>query len=348
MTNRRKSRLAKLFKRYKIIIISWIVISIVLIISSIIIQYSYDPENYRITGIIAKLLMTLGQAGIGVVLVGGGIGGVINFIFEEMKREEEDVKERLKERRGKREKQKLYRNKMQHILQEAIDNVELARVLIKSHKSGRTYGEQIRNRIIPGLIALKDFKRRLMLIDDSPLEKNLDPLQVSVTYMIAYLSVLKEEFEANYLRISNLQNFKDAVVDKLKTDFVENAENVDKIFKDNKVPPNVKIVWEALQDLDYLSDFIGDLRNEEGIKSMYLTFFLQHYYNCNKIIRSQGSDVNQKLTGRKDFISNIKEFNRIEDKKNSDEPLTSKDSLTRRIMIQELKFDFETCKISIS
>ena len=357
MAIQKTSKIIKLLGRYKKIILLWLVVSLIFIVSSLIIHFNNEPED-TFKKVVAELLMTSGQALLGAGLIGGGIGGVINFILEEFREEEEEKKERLKDLEEHREKRKESRNKMQFLLQSTYDNVELARVLIKSHQSGKTYGEQIRTRIIPGLIALKDFKRRLGLIEDYQLEQNKDYLEVSLTYMIAYLSALKEEFEVNYLKISNLQNYKEALVNKMTTIFTEISEGdknelnsidekikflsrAEKIFRNTEVPSNINIVWEALQELEYLCDFISELRNEDGVISMYQTYFLEHYYHCNKIVKAKDSDVNEKLISKKNFVTNIEELKRIEEKKNSDNPLTNKDSLTLKIMIDELGFNFE-------
>lgn len=358
MVEKNKSKLLKLIGRYKKIIILWLIISLVLVGASLLIYYYQEPVDNSFEKHVAELLMTLGQAIIGVGLIGGGVGGVINFIFEQFKEDEDNIKRRLESIRESIERKKASRTKMLALLQNAHDNVELARVLIKSHQSGRTYGEQIRNRIIPSLITLKDFKRRLEFVEDSELEKNSTYLRVSLTYMVAYLNVLKEEFESNYLMISNLQKYKDAMVNKMtnvftqldedtiqemhntdsKTNYLNKAED---LFKKSEVPPNLNVVWKALENLEYLKDFIGELMQENGVKSMYDTFFLQHFYHCNKILRIKESDVNSKIINRKNFQSNLKELNRIEEKKNSDTPLTNQDSLTRKIMEGELLFDFE-------
>ncbi len=360
--SKKNSRVLKLIKKYKKIIALWSLVSIGLIVTSLLIYYYKAPVDNSFEKIVADLLMFFGQALIGVGLIGGGLGGLINYVVEDFKKREDDIRRQLKERQEEREKQKNFRNKMQTILQKVHDNVELARILIKSHRSGKTYGEQIRNNIIPSLIALKDFKRRLKLVDDTDLEKNLDSLKVSLTYMIAYLSVLREEYQTNYLEISNLQNYQEALTTKMKEVFVESIEEelealdtknsnentlnrIHKLFDEKDIPDHIQMVWDAMKELNYTSDFIDEYRNEDGVKSMYSNYFLEHYYHCNRIIKTEDSSINERLTTRKYFADNLKELKRIEEKKNSKEPLTKKDSLTRKIMEIELRFDFESSKI---
>lgn len=52
----------------------------------------------------------------------------------------------------------------------------------------------------------------------------MEYLQVSLTYMISYLTVLVEEFGAHYLEISNLQNYQDALANRMRILFTEVTE----------------------------------------------------------------------------------------------------------------------------
>ncbi len=351
------SKLWGLIKRNRVLIFIIFIVAFIFVGSSLFI-YSDNPKDHTFLSELAGFLMTIGETIIGV----GLIGGVINFVFEELKAEEKEVQEKRKENQENREKRKLLKKEMQSKLQTVHDNVELARVLIKSHKSGKTYGEQMRNLIMPSLISLKDLKRELNHIEDRQLTNKLDYLKVSLNYMIAYLYVLIQEFENSYLEISNLQNYQDALTKKMRSFYAEIAEskkdglvplekkkkfseNIEKMFEENQVPSNIDVVWQAMEELDYIWDFICEIRNEKGIKSLYNQYFLQHYFHCNKIIKTKGGDVNKRLISRKSFVSNIEELKRIEEKKESEDPLTNRDSLTRKIMENELKFDFETAKM---
>lgn len=363
MPAKKFSKLFKLLKSYKYLLIIGALLFVVFITASLIIYHEVGKNHPQkeFWYSLAEFLMNIGETMLGTIVIGGGLGGVFNFIFEEMKKEEEDTKERVKEWQEKREKNKLFRWEMQSKLQEAHDNVELARILIKSHRSGKTYGEQIRNRIMPSLISLQDFKRRLAHAEDRQLVKNLEYLQVSLTYMIAYLSVLIEEFETSYLKISNLQNYQDALATRMRTLFTEVTEGkkeeaislekkrafleeAEQLFGNIDIPSNIEVVWQAMEELDYIWDFIDELRNAEGAKSLYHQHFLLHYFHCLKILKAKNSSINQKLANRKYFIENIEELKRIDEKKNSDQPLTNQDSLTRKIMREELSFDFATGK----
>ena len=364
MAKESNSKLLKLYRQHKKIFHAWVGLSFFPIIVSLSIYYIFNEtiENDNFVKSLAEFLMTLGETILGAGLIGGGIGGVINFIFEELKREEEERKDRIKEWQESREKYKLFRKEMRSKLQQAHDNVELARVLIKSHKSGKTYGEQIRTRIMPSLISLLNFKRDLVHVEDKLLKKNLPYLQVSLNYMIAYLKVLVEEFEKNYIRISNLQSYQDTLAEKTRTAFAELIENkmggemllvekgklqsqAEKLFENSDASSNFQLVWNAIKSLDYIRDFIKELRDETGGISYYNKFFLDHYKHSKKILKTRGSGIDQKLINKKNYVAIMNEYKELSEKRNSDQIITNQDSLTRKIMEQELHFDFETTKM---
>lgn len=363
MANKNFTRLLKLLRQYKYFLFIGALLFVGFIAASLLIYHQvgeHHPQK-EFWHKLAEFLMNVGETMIGTIVIGGGLGGVLNFIFEEMKKDEEEAKERVKDWQDKREKNKIFRREMQNKLQEAHDHVELARILIKSHRSGKTYGEQIRNRIMPSLISLQDFKRKLSHAEDRELVKNMEYLQVSLTYMTAYLSVLIEEFECSYLEIANLQNYQDALAHRMRTLFTEVTEGkkdddvtiakkkvflekAEELFGKIDVPSNIEVVWQAMGELDYIWDFIDELRNEKGRKSRYNQFFLQHYFHCLKILKTKQSSINEKMVKRSKFKANVVELKRIEEKKISDQPLTNQDSLTRKIMREELHFDFATGK----
>jgi hypothetical protein len=347
-----------LIKRDRAIILLISLLALFFVGSSLGIVGYWNPKEHTFMMKFANFLMTIGEAIIGI----GIIGGLINFTFEELKAEEKDLQDKRKERQENREKRKLHRKEMQNKLRNVHDDIELARILIKSHKSGKTYGDQMRNRIMPSLITLKDLKRDLYYNEDDQLANKLDYLQVSLNYMIAYLYVLIQEFEKNYLEISNLQNYQEALTNRMRNLFAEIMEGkkegivslekkkqfletAEELFEENQIPSNIEVVWQAMEQLDYIRDFIGEIRNEKGSKSLYFQFFLRHYFHCNKIIKTKESNVNKVIIGRKEFVANIAELKRIQEKKESDDPLTNRDSLTRIIMENELKFDFTTSKM---
>ena len=285
MTKQNSPKLLRLLRQYKNYIFLGILLAITSIAFSLCIYYCIDETNTEkaFWHKLADFLRTFGETILGAGLIGGGIGGSINFIFEELKKEEE-----------KKEKYKSFRREMQSKLQHAHDNVELARILLKSHRSAKTYGEQIRNRIMPSLISLQDFRRGLAYVDDEQLRNNLKYLQVSIGYMIAYLSVLIEEFESNYLTISNLQNYQDDLASKMRTMYMEITENeieavktldkkklflknAEELFEETDIPSHIEVVWQAIEELDYVRDFLKELRNEKWEPSMYNNFFSTLY-----------------------------------------------------------------------
>lgn len=305
---------------------------------------------------IASFLRATADTILSTVLIGGGLGGIVNFIFEEQKKDEQKVKDRLESMQESSARRKAFRADLRQRLQEAHDNVELARILIKSHRSGRTYGEQIRQHIMPANITLQDIKNRLSAIQGESPIKHMGELQVSLTYMSAYLSVLIEEFSQHYLDIAMLQNYQDTVADRRRdvfTDIVSegnmpDAEDprllflhkADKRMEKLNLPDRLQVVWEAMGRLDYVWDFIADLRDEKGQASRYQTFYVDHHFHCFRLLRDQENERNESLCRRAKFGFYLKEQERLSAKKNSDQPITKHDSLTRIIMQDGLGYDF--------
>lgn len=363
MKTKKKSKLSKLYDQYKQGIWAWIIIGFAPIILSLVIHYFFDGQIKERSFLekLADFLITMGEAILGAGLIGGGIGGVINFIFEELKKEDDERKERIKEWQENREKNKSFRQEVLSKLQHAHDNVELARVLIKSHKSGKTYGEQIRSKILPSLISLLDIKRGLVNIEDKNLKEKIAYLQVSLDYMIAYLSVLMAEFEYNYLSISNLQNYQDAMTNKIRTLFIDeitneikNSEKAKKkeLFLEKaknklsnaEIPSQYRVVWEAIEKLDYIWDFTGELRDNTGTLSLYNQFFLDHYKHCKQILVTGDCRINEKIISKINYLKIMKAFEQLNEMKSKEMVYTKQDDLIQKIMEIELRFNFETAK----
>jgi len=307
---------------------------------------------------IADFLIGVAQTILGTVLIGGGLGAVFNFIIEEQKKEEEAIKERLKRMQESRDQRKEFRHEIRRRLQEVHDNVELARILIKSHRSGRTYGEQIRTLIIPSNIVLQDIKQQLQEVkEESPIH-HLSELRVSLTYMSAYLSVLIEEFAQHYLDIANLQNYQDTLAERRRDIFSElliskeianGTKDVQQNFikktnallQDEPIPTRMQVVWDAMGHLDYVWDFIDDLRNHKGRTSRYQTFFVDHHFHCFRLLRDKDSQPNNELSSKKSFQKYLEALEHLDEKRKSDQLITKMDSLTRMVMIDQMRFDFE-------
>lgn len=356
MDNQTFSKLLKVVKRSKYIFLGGFLLTLFFIFTAFYLYYGLDttPDKKEYWDKIAEFLLNIGESLLGTIVLGGGIGVVLNSVLAKIESEENDIKDQLKGRQEQQEKNKKFRWEMLNKLQEVHDHVELARVLIKSHKSGKTYGEQIRNLIMPSMIGLQEFKRRLTYTEDRSLIKNIDYLNVSLTYMIAYLSVLMEEFEGSYLRISNLQNYQDTIDEHRRAIFTatkletlptvstkEQSTNTPLNLQPDEVPAKTDTVWQELEKLYYLSDFIKGLPNDKGEESYLNKFFHLHYYHCLKMLKSQNSLYNKKLTNKQAFQDNLAQLKHIEEIKESDHHLTKKDSLIRKIIVEELHFDFE-------
>lgn len=354
------SKLLDLIKQYQYILWAGFILFVCCLVGSLYIYFHIeetDPKkDYWLK--IADFLMDVSQTLLSTVLIGGGLGGIVNFIFEEQKKEEEAIKERYDRMKDGRDKRREFRKEMRDKLQKVYDDTALARVLIQSHRSARTYGEQIRDRIMPGNIVLQDLKRQLIELQEEAPIKALAELQVSLTYMSAFLSVLIEEFAQHYVDIANLQNYQDVLADRRRTIFTEVLENIEdqkadenakrtfldqteQLFQIHAVPDRMEVVWDAMERLDYIWDFIADLRNEKGVASLYQSFFIDHHFHCLRILKDKDANINEEICNQSNFQQYIKELERLTAKKNSDEAITKHDSLTRIIMIKGLHFDFE-------
>lgn len=355
------SKLIQLIRKYQYILWAGAGIFALCLAASLWIYYHLDewPEakqDYWTQ--VADFLRTVAETMLSTILIGGGLGGIINFIFEEHKKEEEEVKERYKRMQESRERRKAFRADLRDRLQKVHDNVELARILIKSHRSGKTYGEQIRTHIMPANITLQDIKQQLLQIQEENPVKQLPELQVSLTYMSAYLSVLIEEFSHHYLDIAMLQNYQDTVAIRRRdifTDIIAEMDGqkvedprlqflhqADARLEKLDIPDRLAVVWEAMGRLDYVWDFIADLRDEKGKTSLYQTYFLDHHFHCFRLLRDKDSERNEWICCRTGYSKYLAELDRLMEKKNSDDPITKHDSLTRKIMVEGLQFDFET------
>lgn len=374
MTTQRQRNLRKLWTRFKYFIVIGGIIFAVTIFFALLI-YSLVPEKEAsVWHRVAEFLMSIAET----VLLAGLIGGGINFALEEMKKDDDAVKERLKSSLESKQKHQLFCRELRKSLGVVHDNVGLARILIKSHKSGKTYGEQIRNRIMPSLVSLQDLRRELPQLGNARLEDDLDAFRVSLNYMIAYLSVLVREFEANYLSISNLQNYQDAYGAHLRGIFTEVVashkeekltpnkkqqliEKASNQFDDVTIPDKIDAVWQAIGEIKFVSDFIAELRGKKGDKSDYFIYFLTHYNHCTGILRSQdeATEVNKgpkkereksikekkkfwrRVTSDSKFVENLKILKDIDDKQREQIELTNKDLLTWKIMEEEMGFDLK-------
>ena len=352
------AKLVRLIKQYQFILWGGLLIFLFCLAVSFGIYYSVEEGDPK-AGFwlqVADFSRTTAETMLSTILIGGLLGGIINFIFEEQKKEEEAVKERLKSMQESRERRKAFRLDLRQRLQKAHDEVELARILIKSHRSGKTYGEQIRQHIMPANIAIQDIKNRLSALQEESPIKHLPELQVSLTYMSAYLSVLIEEFSQHYLDIAMLQNYQDRVADRRRDVFtdiiseptVPDAEDprllflhkADQRMEKIDLPDRLAAVWDAMGRLDYVWDFIGDLRDNQGKTSRYKTFFLDHHFHCYRLLRDKDHDRSERICRRPGYEHYLEEYERLRAKKQSDQTITKEDSLTRIIMQDGLGYDF--------
>jgi len=128
----------------------------------------YDVSSTNFNEAIAKFLSGLASTVFTV--------GVLKFFL--------DV---YQENKGEKEEKKAFRNILLNDLRGVVDEVELSKILIRSHQSAKTYGDCMRDKIMPSSIRLWDIKRSLVSQKDPFLgaETILD-LRAHIHSMIAY------------------------------------------------------------------------------------------------------------------------------------------------------------------
>jgi hypothetical protein len=90
-------------------------------------------------------------------------------------------------------------------LRDVHDQVKSAALLIKAHKSARTYGEQMR-RLIEVRVQLLGV-RRAITAERRPFRAGAEPLEAAIHTAAGYLEKLTTEYEHHYLRISKIQSY---------------------------------------------------------------------------------------------------------------------------------------------
>ena len=258
------------------------------------------------------------------------IGGIVKLLVDDYQIGKERYEKRL-----------VFTHDLLDRLRKINDQVELSRILIESHKSAKTYGEQIRENIIPSNIVLLDLRRSL---DDAdlliPAEK-IPYLRVSIHYMMAYLRVLILEYQERYLPLSNKQTYQEGIKDRLKAAFAERVfklyeaendyETFNQILLGEEFPEPISVVWRDIEELPALRDFL-----KEGIYSNFYRLFHQHYGFCKKLLRDKKRVGLLTLPWTFDakYIDYLAEI----DAKRLNSKLTPKDSLVRRIIEEKMQF----------
>jgi membrane protein implicated in regulation of membrane protease activity len=84
-------------------------------------------------------------------------------------------------------------------------SVKRSQLLIASHKSAKTYGEQIRESIMPAEVAVRDVTFMLRQQQAIVRADSYEQLQRDLSQVITYLARLRQEFTAGYEEVSATQ-----------------------------------------------------------------------------------------------------------------------------------------------
>ena len=208
----------------------------------------------------AKALLSLAMSAI--------IAGFIRMGFETYQK---------REAKGKAVKE--FKDGLLNDLRSIFDKVDVARLLINAHKSAKTYGQMIRENILPSIVGLYDIKRSLRDAPDLIASDRILQIRVFLHFMIAYLQALVNEYEANYPELSRRQLFEEEIKKQTKEKFVRmEMEKVQDFFQENpfsdhKVLPELpRLSWSRMEELVITRDFIDD-SFESGYRKMFVNFY---------------------------------------------------------------------------
>ena len=306
--------------KYKILAI--LVATAIIFLSIAVIIYS-NKELLKWQEELAKALMGLAMTAI--------IGGFIKFLFDLYKEEEEQINKDKEAEDEKKLRKKEFSLDLLNHLRKAFDAVDGARLLIEAHKSAKTYGEKMRENIIPVIVSLYDIKRSLVdsveMIEDA---KRLKSLRINIHYMIAYLQALADEYKEKYPVLSNLQYYEEEWKRKARDYFIQqhmkNQDDKINAVKE-KIPGTPVLTWGEISRLPIMGKFLQD-----NYASPYRKMFVDFYEWSKKILKNK--DVKKKPEWYDEKY--IHELDLIDIKKEND-TMTEDDSLVRLLINDKLK-----------
>ncbi len=221
------------------------------------------------------------------------IGGILKMIIDDYQQKQKLIAdEKLKRIEQDREKRKTI-NDLETKLRMLVDDIELARTIITAHGSAKTYGEKMREAVLPAIANLFDLKRSVkksQIFSDEILSE----FRVSIHYMIAYLKALADEYKLQYHKISLKQYSFDCMKEAynksitnmlqeksfkeiLETDIEENEKQL-ATFSEN--------ISVQIFNLRIMKDFLPNNNSE----SKYYKVFLNHFDVCKAILKEQIPD----------------------------------------------------------
>ena len=306
--------------KYKILAI--LVATAIIFLSIAVIIYS-NKELLKWQEELAKALMGLAMTAI--------IGGFIKFLFDLYKEEEEQINKDKEAEDEKKLRKKEFSLDLLNHLRKAFDAVDGARLLIEAHKSAKTYGEKMRENIIPVIVSLYDIKRSLVdsveMIEDA---KRLKSLRINIHYMIAYLQALADEYKEKYPVLSNLQYYEEEWKRKARDYFIQqhmkNQDDKINAVKE-KIPGTPVLTWGEISRLPIMGKFLQD-----NYASPYRKMFVDFYEWSKKILKNK--EVKKKPEWYDEKY--IHELDLIDIKKEND-TMTEDDSLVRLLINDKLK-----------
>ena len=163
------------------------------------------------------------------LVFGALLGGAVKFLLEDL--------QRLREQREERAR---FVKQVLDDLKSVHDRVERTRILIAAHRSALTYGNEMRD-LINSAVQLRNVTRALDQTSEV-LNKYRPELKLAVEWMTAYVDSLTGEFEANYKRIADKQDYYEVRA---------------KRAREGDEPPPENEAWDDMRRLGRLAEFLG-------------------------------------------------------------------------------------------
>jgi hypothetical protein len=186
----------------------------------------------------------------------GFAGGCLKLLLDDVQnRRNELAKRRQDDDAATAARAQFLRNVLDD-LKAVYDEVERVRILIDAHRSAKTYGDQMRDHVIPAAVRLRNVKRALDAGTSEIQPGRLKVLRRAVASMESYLNALVEEFQQEYKRIADRQRVFEATFDRVLEEAklvgagLRNAQS-----QDLAAPPNP--AWNELEKLPTLKEFRG-------------------------------------------------------------------------------------------
>jgi hypothetical protein len=176
------------------------------------------------------------------------IGGIVKLLIDEHQKLRDQHAKQAQELKEQRANQAQFITNALDDLKSVYDRVERSRILIATHRSAKRYGTEMIN-LIEARVQLRNVIRALDLGPKDIPDKQLRQVQLAVSTMEAYLEMLTNAFERDYIEASRKQKIYEAEVDRIVKDKEVEASLIMEIKNE---------AWEVILDMPETKGFIGE------------------------------------------------------------------------------------------